>query len=65
MEEWNGEERRKTVQLVDTSDLLTRDELKELKTLASYAKAFRWLTTGFMAAAGFFGIDKLSEWFKH
>ncbi len=65
MDEWDGRERLQTVQLVDTSELLTKDELRELKALASYAKAIRWLMAGFMGAAGFFGLDKASEWFKH
>lgn len=65
MSEWDGQERRKTIQLVDTSDLLTKEELKELKALASYSKALRWVMAGFMAAGGFFGLDRISEWFKH
>jgi len=65
MNEWDGQERRKTVQLVDTTELLTREELTELKALASYARALRWLAAGFAGAAGFFGLDRINEWFKH
>ena len=65
-DDWDGRtERRQTVQLVDTADLLTREELRELKALAGYAKALRWLMAGFMAAGGFFGLDRIGEWFKH
>lgn len=64
-EEWNGVERRKTIQLVDTTELLTKEELKELKSLASYAKSLRWILAGFAGAAGFFGLDRIGEWFKH
>lgn len=63
--DWNGSERRKSVQLVDTSESLTQEELRELKALAAYAKALRWLMAGFMAAVGFFGLDRIGEWFKH
>lgn len=64
-EEWDGREKRKTVQLVDTTELLTNEELKELKALASYVKALHWLVAGFVGAAGFFGLDRISEWLKH
>ena len=63
--DWNRVEHRHNVQLVDTADLLTREELRELKALASYAKALRWIVAGFMAAAGFLGLDRISAWLKH
>lgn len=63
-EDWNGSERRKTVQLIDTSQSLTEDELRELKALAAYSKAARWIVAGAAVACSFLGLDKLSGWFK-
>lgn len=64
-EQWEGNERRRTVQLVDTSQSLTDEELKELKALAAYSKAARWLVAGVIATAGFFGLDRILAWLKH
>lgn len=63
-DEWDGVERRKTLHVVDTSKALTEDELRELKNLAAYSKAARWIVAGMAAAAGFLGLDKLAGWFK-
>jgi hypothetical protein len=63
-DEWDGVERRRNVQLLDTSKSLTEDELKELKALAAYSKAARWVIAGMATAAAFLGLDKLSGWFR-
>lgn len=64
-EEWEGTERRKTVELVDTSKALTEEELRELKALASSYRAARWLVAGIIAATGFLGLDRVFAWLKH
>lgn len=62
-EEWDGREKRKTVELLDTSQSLTKEELQELKNLAAYSKAVRWVIAGIAVACSFLGLDKLSGWF--
>ena len=63
-DDWDGTERRKTLHVVDTSKALTEDELRELKALAAYSKAARWVLAGIAVACSFLGLDKLSGWFK-
>lgn len=65
MSNWDGEDRRNTVTLIDTSHSLTEDELQELKKLAAYSKAARWLVAGIIAASGVLGIDRIIAWLKH
>lgn len=64
-DEWEGDERRKTVQLVDTSHALTEEDLRDLKALASSYRAARWLVAGIIAATGVLGLDRIAAWLKH
>ena len=63
-DEWDGEERRRSLRLINTSKALTEEELNELKALASWSKSARWVVAGMLAAGSFFGIDRISGWFK-
>lgn len=70
MNDWDGDERRRqerrrSVELLDTRTALTDEELRELKALASYSKAARWLVAGVLAATGFLGLDRVFAWLKH
>jgi hypothetical protein len=49
------------LRVVDTSKLLTLDELKELKRLASMSKSARFLFAIMVGAISLFGIDKLFD----
>ncbi len=49
------------LRVVDTSNLLTLDELKELKRLASMSKSARFFFAITVGAISLFGIDKLVD----
>ena len=53
------------LEVVDTSDRLTRDELRELKSLAQMSRTAKWLIATGMALVGLFGMDKLAAWLGH
>lgn len=63
-EDWDGNERRRSVRLIDTSQSLTEDELRELKALAGWSKSARWVVAGMLAAGSFFGLDRVISWFR-
>lgn len=50
-----------SLQVVDTSDVLTKEELLELKKLASLSKTTRTFFAFAMAIVALFGIDKIVE----
>lgn len=50
-----------SLQIVDTSDVLTKDELAELKKLAALSKTTRTIFAFAMGIVALFGIDKLFE----
>lgn len=56
-EKYAGHDRRLNV--VDTSDVLTEDELKELKRLASASKAVRMLMVIAIGIISLIGIDRV------
>ena len=47
------------LQIVDTAEMLTVEELKELKRLVSMTKSVRLLLIFLMALVSIFGADKL------
>lgn len=49
------------LRVIDTSKLLTLDELKELKRLAAMSKSARFFFALVLGAISLFGIDKLME----
>lgn len=65
MTDWDGKDRRHNLEVVDTTDVLTRDEVRELKSLAQMSRTAKWFFALAMGAVGLFGLDKLSEWVGH
>jgi len=53
------------LKVVDTSDKLTLDEVKELKNLAQMSRTAKWFIATVIAAISLFGMDKLAAWFGH
>ena len=53
------------LEVVDTSDKLTKDEVKELKALAQMSKTAKWFIATGIALVSLFGMDKLAAWFGH
>lgn len=53
------------LEVVDTSDRLTKDELKELKSLAQMSRTAKWFFAIAIGAISLFGMDKLAVWFGH
>lgn len=53
------------LEVVDTSDRLTKDELRELKSLAQMSKTAKWFAATGIGLVSLFGMDKLAEWFGH
>lgn len=49
------------LQVIDTSDVLTKEELRELKKLASLSKTTKTIFAFAMAIVALFGIDKVIE----
>lgn len=49
------------LRVVDTSKLLTLEELKELKRLAAMSKSARFFFAIILGAISLFGIDKLMD----
>ena len=52
------------LEIVDTSDVLTKDELLELKRLASLSKTTRTFFVFAMALVAIFGIDRLVDFLQ-
>ena len=53
------------LKVIDTSDVLTKEELRELKRLASLSKTAKLVMSIVFGAIALFGADHLLEWFKH
>lgn len=53
------------LKVVDTSDVLTKEELIELKKLAAMSKTAKFLFGMVFSVLLFIGFDHLFEWFKH
>ena len=54
-----------SLKIVDTSNVLTREELRELKRLASLSKTAKVIVSVIFGAIALLGADHLMEWFKH
>ena len=54
-----------SLKIVDTSDVLTKEELKELKRLASLSKTAKIIVSVIFGAIALIGADHVMEWFKH
>lgn len=50
-----------SLQIVDTSEVLTKEELAELKKLAALSKTTKTIFAFAMAVVAIFGIDRLFE----
>ena len=54
------------LEVIDTEDVLTKDELRELKKLASLSKSTRTVFAVAMGVVAIFGIDKIMDFIgKH
>ncbi len=53
------------LKVVDTSDKLTLDEVRELKNLAQLSRTAKWFVATGIALVSLFGMDKLAAWFDH
>lgn len=53
------------LEVVDTSDKLTKDEVKELKNLAQMSRTAKWIMAGVIGFVSLFGMDKISALFDH
>jgi len=54
-----------SLKVVDTSDVLTKEELRELKRLASLSKTAKVIISVVFGIIALLGADHLLEWFKH
>ena len=58
-------EKDDTLKVIDTKDMLTKEELKELKSLANTSKAAKTIIAFVIGAIGLFGIDHVITWFAN
>ena len=54
-----------SLKIIDTDNGLTREELKELKKLASLSKTAKILVSAIFAVITLVGADHLVDWLKH
>jgi len=54
---------KKDIELVDTTDVLTKDELKELKKLAQASKIVKWLVVTVFGVVSLLGVDRITAFF--
>ena len=59
------DEQRQHLHLIDTSESLTLDELRELKQIAQMSKTAKAFLAVTLALIALFGIDKVIELIKH
>ena len=59
------DEQRQHLHLIDTSESLTLDELRELKKIAQMSRTAKTFLAVTIALVALFGIDKLIELIKH
>ena len=55
---------KEELQVVDTSNMLTKDELMELKRLAAMSKSAKLIIGIVFSIMMLFGVDHISEWMK-
>ena len=53
------------LEVVDTSDKLTKDEVKELKALAQMSRTAKWIIAGVIGFVSLFGMDKIGSLLDH
>lgn len=53
------------LEVVDTSDKLTVDEIKELKNLAQLSRTAKWIIAGAIGFVSLFGMDKIGSLIDH
>lgn len=53
------------LEIVDTSDKLTLEEIKELKNLAQLSKVAKWVIAFIIGAVSLFGMDKVGSLLGH
>lgn len=53
------------LKVIDTSQVLTVEELKELKKLAALSKTAKFVVSLVFSVLMFVGIDHLVEWLEH
>lgn len=53
------------LEVVDTSDKLTKDEVKELKNLAQMSRTAKWIMAGVIGFVSLFGMDKIGALLDH
>jgi hypothetical protein len=53
------------LEVVDTSDKLTKDEVKELKALAQMSRTAKWIMAGLIGFISLFGMDKIGALLDH
>ena len=59
------DEQRQHLHLIDTSESLTLDELRELKKIAQMSRTAKTFLAVTIALVALFGIDKMIELIKH
>lgn len=53
------------LEVVDTTDKLTKDEVRELKSLAQMSRTAKWFFALAIGAISLFGMDKLAALIGH
>lgn len=53
------------LQVIDTQNVLTKEELMELKRLAKMSMVAKWMFAIAVGVASLFGIDKVADVLKH
>lgn len=61
----NDRDKRSTLCIVDTSEVLTCEELQELKRIAAMSKSAKWFVALIIGFVGLFGFDKILGWIGH
>lgn len=52
------------LKVVDVTDKLTTEEVKELKNLAQLSRTAKWMMAGAIAVVSLFGMDKVAAFFS-
>mgnify|MGYP006273039031 CR=1 FL=1 len=59
------QEKDDTLKVIDTKDMLTKEELQELKSLANMSKAAKTIMAFVIGAIGLFGVDHAITWLSN
>lgn len=52
------------LEVVDVTNKLTTEEVKELKNLAQLSRTAKWVMAGAIAVVSLFGMDKIGAFFS-